>query len=308
MTKHYPFLDVSIDFNQDNLNLSYSKNIIDYQADGLVIGYVNLNEETRKPAWIYDGEKPLDWALPLINELKNSNKKVIISFGGGYGSDIEDLNSNELNNCFKEVCQLFKPNQLDLNLDSGLYSPESIDLIFKSVKELTKINDKLQISISLNITPSMGLGEEEFEIIKCAKENDINFIINGVFSDILNPDWANKLGDASIESIKQLIMQFKQVYPDSSEFDLYKRIAITPMIGLNNNSTMYTLEDSEKLSKFAYEHMLAYTSYSSLNRDHPSVNNDDSDNKFSSNNPKQSQDGQYTKLFVPTIKKDDRSI
>ncbi|KAN0055901.1 hypothetical protein ACTA71_011788 [Dictyostelium dimigraforme] len=295
---HMPFINVSTDIYWDDWenyqngrpNPKYSKQVVEYGVEGLILGFINLGPNGA----CWGQTTGLDWALPLVKDIQNENKKVIISFGGPSDGDISSSFSvDKLVETYSKVIEMYNPYGLDFYFGFS-FNCKNMALALKSV--LSKYPD-LVISLTTQATPN-GLEKSGLENLKVFNEQGINFIVNGLTMDFYGGVEKDKMGEAIIQSVTAIKDQLKTIYTSLSDAQLYEKIAFTPMIGLNNDLSLFTIDDAIKTASFAKSNSIAFISSLNLNRDNPS--------RFtyvdtkSSSNPNQTESGEYTKTFVET--------
>lgn len=75
------------------------------------------------------------------------------------------------------------------------------------------------------------------------------------------------LAQASIMSFNAAADQLATLYPDKSRDDVHRMMAITPMIGTNDDGSVFTLEDARTITRFARQRQIGRLSYWSYQRD-----------------------------------------
>lgn len=299
-----PFIDVTINalwsdwenYPAGRPNPLYSQQVKDWRVDGLILGFLTLSP-SRQACWAAQDTMPLDWATPLAQELKNAGKRVIISFGGAANSDISSVfNVSQLVETYETVINTLNADGLDFDLENGLFDAHKI---CEAAKNLQSEKPDITLSFTLPVMPS-GLTDAGMGIITLAKKAGLNFIINGMAMDYYDPAVDGAMGTAATAAANSIRDQLSTLYPSDSQEALNARIAITPMIGRNDDpSEMFTLADADLLGKFSATNKLSFLSMWSLNRDNPS--SADHADSVSSSNPEQTVAGEYSHHFVDAL-------
>ena len=82
------------------------------------------------------------------------------------------------------------------------------------------------------------------------------------------PDPENQMGYYAIESASSLHEQLSEIYSELSEEEVWQKIGVTPMIGMNDvTEEVFDLTDAQELVDFALENNLKELSMWSVNRD-----------------------------------------
>ncbi|SUY92934.1 Probable bifunctional chitinase/lysozyme precursor [Buttiauxella agrestis] len=300
-----PYIDVTINAEwsdwenhpQGRPNPIYYERALKWKVDGLVFGFLTLEESSKTPCWAASSAMPLDWAVPLAQELNSAGLRVIISFGGASNSDISThFNATELEEIYVSTIELYGASGLDFDLENSLYDAAKICLALKNVA-IRKPH--VAISFTLPTLPT-GLNQSGVDILKLAKKEGIEYGVNGMAMDYgdpyNNPDTATDMGKAAVDAALSISRQLAPIYPALNTAELLAKVAITPMIGLNDDGSMFKLDDINTLTRFAQINPLKFIGIWSFNRDNPSgytyVDLE------TSSNPEQKVPGEYSELFI----------
>ncbi|KAN0034634.1 hypothetical protein ACTFIV_001165 [Dictyostelium citrinum] len=295
---YIPFIDVSVNADWNDWqhypdgrpNPIYSKQAEQYGLNGLIFGFITLSSQ-QTPCWAAQPTMAIDWALPLANDIKPLGKNVIISFGGASNREIStSFSVDQLVETYSKVIESYSAYGLDFDLENGLYNVDNISLALK-----TLISKYPNIQISLTVpTMQSGLTDTGKGLVEAFKKGGFNFIVNGMAMDYYNQE--KEMGEAAIKAATSIKDYLKTLYPSLSDTELFAKVAITPMIGLNDDLTMFTIDDAAKVASFAKSNSMAFTSSWNLNRDNPSSFS--YVDLTSSSNPDQKEPGEYSKTFV----------
>lgn len=226
-----PYIDVSVNaewsdwqnYPNGRPNPVYSKQVIDWDVSGLILAFITLSVNNTA-CWAAQPTMPLDWAVPLAEDINFKDKKVIISFGGASNNDISTkFTVSELEKVYLEVIELYNAAGLDFDLENGLYN---LDKICDAIKLVQATKPDINISFTLPKMPE-GLVSTGLDIINKAKEKEINFIINAMAMDYYQGT-DNNMGEVAVDAAKNIKIQLGELYPTLTEQELYTKIAITP--------------------------------------------------------------------------------
>ncbi|KAF2069148.1 hypothetical protein CYY_009534 [Polysphondylium violaceum] len=297
-----PFIDVGVNvkhidwenYPDGRPNPIYSQQVIDYNLDGLVLGFISLST-SNTACWGNEPTMGLDWALPLVEDIQKSNKKVIVSFGGGSNSDISTKFSVEdLAHTYNQTIKIYNAYGLDFDLENGLYN---IDSICEALVKVVASNPSIKISFTLPTMPE-GLTSAGLAIVQKVKDSNLLFTVNGLAMDY-NQGETVDMGAKAIQAIDSIKSQLQTIYPTESEAVCYSRTAITPMIGLNDDLSMFSIPNAMDVGQYCLSKSAAFVSFWDLNRDNPSSFTDVE--MTSSSDPNQQKSGDYSKAFVQAI-------
>ncbi|CCV01928.1 Chitinase [Invertebrate iridescent virus 22] len=293
MVKVIPFIDTSINAVWDDWqnypngrpNPLYAKQAEIWGVDGLIFGFITLSAK-KKACWAAQDTMPLNWSLPLAKELALVKKETIVSFGGASNPDISsEFSIEELIQTYLDIIEMYNPSGLDFDLENGLYNADKISSAISVVKSKYP---ECNISLTLPTMPT-GLTNVGLGLVSTFKKGNFNFMVNGMAMDYYSPEAALNMGQAAVDAVKSITSQLVNL-------NQTPEVGITPMIGLNDDLSMFHLKDAQFLA--SQSNNLNFLSYWSFNRDNPS--------SFpyvdlqSSSNPEQKESGEYAKIFVKT--------
>ena len=157
----------------------------------------------------------------------------------------------------------------------------------------------MAISFALPTLPT-GLNPSGVEILRLAQNAGLEFSVNGMAMDYGDPDnnpaTETDMGRAAVEAALSISAQLLPLYLALSEAKRLAKVAVTPMIGLNDDASMFKLDDVNTVTRFAKLNPLSFIGIWSFNRDHPSSYT--YVDLESSSNHEQKVAGEYTQLFV----------
>ncbi|MBV7407003.1 chitinase [Enterobacter sp. ENT03] len=294
-----PYIDVTINaewsdwenYPAGRPNPLYSQQAIDWKVDGLILAFITLST-SRKPCWAAQDAMPLDWALPLANDLNAAGRKVIVSFGGAANNDISTaLSVDQLISTYQETIDHYHAVGLDFDLENGLYN---VTNICEALKTIQQNNPGVQLSFTLPTLPS-GLTGTGLSIIQNIVNAGLNFVVNGMAMDYYDPAYFPQMGKAATDAATSINNQLASLGVTGG----YQCVAVTPMIGLNDDLSMFTLDDASTVASFAKDKRVNFIGMWSFNRDNPSSYS--YVDLITSSNPEQKTSGDYSRTFVSGV-------
>ncbi|QQG29913.1 hypothetical protein JFY74_07740 [Pectobacterium carotovorum] len=177
---------------------------------------------------------------------------------------------------------------MDFDLENGLYN---INNILEALGTVQKNNPKIKLSFTLPTMPT-GLTTERLAIVQQAANAKLDFIVNAMAMDYDDPQYAHNMGQAAIDAAKSICAQLKNISINGG----YSKVAITPMVGLNDDLSIFKLADATMLATFAKEQSLGFLGIWDFNRDNPSSYT--YVDLTTSSNPEQKISGEYCQRFV----------
>ncbi|WP_074011711.1 hypothetical protein [Candidatus Sodalis sp. SoCistrobi] len=299
-TLFMPYLDVSVNakwdegeaFRAGRPNPLYAELAAALKTDGLTLSFITLGQDNT-PCWSGQTATPLDWAKPLTDALADAGLGFNLSFGGASNTDISSvLSEDELLEAYRQAIALYQPRGLDFDLENNQFD---IGKISAALARLQPDYPNVQLSLTLPTLPT-GLSPEQFALVEQLATANVDFIINAMAMDYFEPGVAGEMGQAAKEAAMNIAAQLETLYPDLSEKARFAKIGVTPMIGRNDDGTIFTLDNAFNVGAFAAQQGLSMLSHWSLNRDNPSDHGYvDSE---SSSNPEQRVTGEYTSSFL----------
>lgn len=299
-TKIMPFIDVTVNaewsdwqnYPNGRPNPLYSKEAAEWGVDGLIFSFITLSPG-KKPCWAGQDSMPKEWALPLANELKAKGLSSVISFGGAVNSDISTFFSVlELVDIYQDFIDMYSASGLDFDLENGLYN---LSNIMQALVTIQQNNPALTLSFTLPTLPT-GLTSTGLDIVERAKHAGLTFIVNGMAMDYYDPNYRNKMGEAAVDAATSIEAQMQSLHITGG----FANVAITPMIGLNDDNSMFGLNDTDTVAAFAREKGMGFLAMWDFNRDNPSSYQ--YVDLTTSSNPAQRTPGEYTRRFVSGVK------
>lgn len=296
-----PFIDVTINaewsdwqnYPAGRPNPLYFTQAVDWNVDGLVFGFITLSSSNNEPCWGAQPSMPLDWAKPLADDLNAAGKRVIISFGGAANADIStNYSVDELIDAYEATISTYNAAGLDFDLENGLFD---IDKITQALVSIQSSHPDVTISFTLPTLPT-GLTNVGLGIVSTAADAGLDFVVNGMAMDYYDANFAQNMGQAAIDAATSIANQLQKYYPSSSLDNMFERTAITPMIGLNDDLSIFTLSDASQVGDFARDNNLAFVGWWDFNRDNPSRYT--YVDLTTTSNPEQTVPGEYAKNFV----------
>ncbi|MGG4607959.1 glycoside hydrolase family 18 protein [Providencia sp. Me31A] len=298
-TKFGPYLDVSVDalwWPDSRPNPKYSSAAIKYKMDMLYLGFLTA-DINNKAAWSAQSATPINWAKPLCDELIAGGVDFAVSFGGAANNDISYVQTKEeLIKSYQEVINSLGANCLDFDLENGRYNE---DKIFAALQVIKSNNPQIKLSITLPTTTS-GLSSTGLLLIKKSFDAGLTMKVNGMAMDYYQGQNIN-MGEAVISTINGMKKQLSTIFTGLTDEELFSLIQVTPMIGLNDDRSLFKFQDVKLVSDFSKKNGVDLVSMWSLTRDKPGGSNQVAQ-PTNSGNPEQTKEFEYSELFTKYLK------
>ncbi|WP_338979253.1 hypothetical protein [Spiroplasma endosymbiont of Panzeria rudis] len=212
------------------------------------------------------------------------------------------------------------PLNLDLDIEGINFDSDHINemkVLFTTLTKMKRNNQNWNFSVTLPVMPTGLVGRDIENVIKIALEiyQKADLKVEDLFTiNIMAMDYGEIVGqevidkgltffDIAKQAIKSTANQYfeliKQYFPKSNLLltDVYQKLGITPMIGINDvNNNYFTLEDAKDLYNWAQTNKLANIRIWLLNRD----SNGKIDEVWGTNNHglKYLNEGDFTNVFT----------
>lgn len=298
-TLYLPYLDVSVNalwsdwqnYPNGRPNPLYAKRANDERIDGLMLSFITLSVQ-RTACWAAQPTMPISWVAPLTRELKANKRRVHVSFGGAANADIStQFSVEELEKTYLQVIDDLQADGLDFDLENGLYN---VERICQALQRVQAKKPHVMISFTLPVMPD-GLTSTGQAIVTTAKRYGLLFVLNGMAMDYYQAQYANQMGKAAEQAADSLAHYLDALYQGAPR----PGVAVTPMIGMNDDRSTFTLRDAKNLGRYARHAGLSFIGAWSYNRDVPSSSA--SVGILFSGNPEQRQTGEYGLCFMEGI-------
>jgi mannan endo-1,4-beta-mannosidase len=198
---------------------------------------------------------------------------LIISCGGASSPWIEATMSVErmvelLGNLFIKT----GAKGIDLDVEgTALHNTEHINNLNKAVAQLQKKIPGLYVSYTIPV------GDPQWESIEGPSQNLLkNAIENGVSINVVNLMLMDLYGDYSKRPLwGQLAINISEnakktltkIFPSRSESQIYNTIGLCPMLGTQDDLSIFSVEDAKTLARYAKEKNVGLYSFWAIQRD-----------------------------------------
>ena len=203
---------------------------------------------------------------PEISRAKSEGASVIISSGGAAGWPLAWTCSTQssIESGYKNILDSYGVNRLDFDVEgSAIADTAAAARQMQAMKDLKASYPSLQFSMTLPVMPT-GLTADGVNIVKAAKNAGIRIdVVNLMTMDYYQG--SQDMGAAAISAAQATLAQIQAV--DSGY--TYANIGITPMIGTNDDGSVFTLANAESVESWAAQHGIGRLSFWSVNRDQP---------------------------------------
>jgi hypothetical protein len=254
-----------------------------------------IDDGHKKPAW--DGRFPMESDLyqDQINEIRKRGGDVIVSFGGGGGTELAlvEPDATALEAKYQSVIDRYQLTWLDFDIEGDALDKSDVNQRRNAV--LTRLQAKnpgLIISYTLPVDPN-GIPKNGWLLLADAKSQGVKVYSANVMTMDYGAHFSKgkKMCDVAIASALKAREQCAGIDPAI-------QIGLTPMIGNNDEKgEVFTLVDAEALRNWAEtQPWICSLSFWASNRDNGKHTDRQDDNTTSG--IKQNR-WDFTKMFRP---------
>jgi hypothetical protein len=212
-----------------------------------------------------------------VTALRNSGGDVRISFGGANGSELATVctSPEQLAVAYQAAIDAYSATRIDFDVEgAALANAAANDRRAKAIEILqqnaAKAGKQLDVSVTLPALPQ-GLTQDGVNLLNNAQGNQLEFdsvnIMAMDYGDFAAPNPTGQMGRFATDAATATQAQLKSVFGFSDD-EAWHKLAVTPMIGVNDVSTeVFTPDDARTVARFVREKGLAWYAMWSATRD-----------------------------------------
>ena len=206
-----------------------------------------------------------------IAALEAEGGNVRVSFGGEDGNEIaQDCTSlSSLVSAYQSVINEYKLTYIDFDIEGAAVADTSaINLRNQAIAQLEQSDSGLQVSYTLPVLPT-GLTSQGVAILQSAKNYGASIAAVNVMAMDYGGSFPGDMATLAEQAATSTGAQVRSVWTTLSSAQALAKVAVTPMIGVNDAGTSetFTLADASALANWAKSNGLAWTSFWSATRD-----------------------------------------
>ena len=205
-----------------------------------------------------------------IASLRAAGGDVRVSFGGAAGTELAQscTSASALAAAYQSVIKQYSLTQIDFDVEgAAIADTASINLRNQAIAILESEDSNLQVSYTLPVLPS-GLTSEGVAVLANAKADGANIAAVNVMAMDYGSSFPGDMATLAEEAGTATMQQVKSVWTSLSTAQAYAKIAITPMIGVNDDSAeIFSVADASALASWAQTNGIAWLAMWSATRD-----------------------------------------
>jgi chitinase len=199
-----------------------------------------------------------------ISSAKAAGASVIVSSGGSGGEPISFTCTNQstIDAAYQAIINDYGTDQLDFDIEgAAIADTAGIDRTFQAMKDLKASNPGLNWSVTVPVLPT-GLDYNGTGLLADAQSMGVTIpLVNVMAMDYYQGDI--EMGNAAISAAQNTLTQMKAV---NSSYT-YANVGITPMIGVNDDGSTFTLADASSVANWASSNGIGRLAFWSVDRD-----------------------------------------
>lgn len=202
-----------------------------------------------------------------ISSAKAAGASVIVSSGGAGGEPISFTCTDQgtIDAAYQAIINDYGTNQLDFDIEgAAIADTAGIDRTFQAMKDLQGANPGLNWSVTVPVLPA-GLDYNGTNLLQDAQNMGVTIpLVNIMAMDYYQgkADYGDKAKDAANKTYGQV----NSIYPG------WASIAVTPMIGKNDDGQTFNQSDAQDLVSFAKSKHLGRLAFWETTRDRNACN------------------------------------
>lgn len=195
--------------------------------------------------------------------------QLIISFGGASGIYAEDqLSASDMVSQVSALIDSTGCKALDFDIEGSYLANVAInDKRSKIIATLQSKYPSLKVNFTLP-SDTNGLSSDGIACIENAISNGVVInIVNIMAMDIGGLPSGKSWGATACAMGDTTIAQLKSLYPAKTSAQLFAMLGITPMLGVNDDSSVFTPNDAKILGAYAKTNNIGLIAFWAINRD-----------------------------------------
>lgn len=205
-----------------------------------------------------------------ISALRSAGGDVRVSFGGASGTELAQscTSASTLAAAYQKVISAFSLKYIDFDVEgAAVADTASIGLRNQAIATLEANNPGLKVSYTLPVLPS-GLTSQGVAVLSSAKAGGVNLDAVNIMAMDYGASFAGDMAMLAEQAATATAGQIQSVWTSLSASQSLAKVAVTPMIGVNDvSSENFSVADAAALAGWAKSKNLAWLSFWSATRD-----------------------------------------
>jgi len=210
----------------------------------------------------------------MLSDVKSyiaAGGRLILSFGGADGPYLEDActDVSQIVSLITGLMQRTGTYNLDFDIEGSYVANNALNSRrIQALAQLQNTFPQLYISYTLPVDAKIGLDSNALNLLSQTLAGGVNInIVNIMTMDYGYTVSGKTMGDLAIESSEITVSQLKNIYTNKSTAEIYAMIGLTPMIGTNDDNSVFTIADAHQIATYATQNKIGLISYWAFQRD-----------------------------------------
>ncbi|MFG2226599.1 chitinase [Streptomyces sp. NPDC048644] len=202
---------------------------------------------------------------PKIAKAKAEGADVIISSGGASGEPLAFTctDQSKIDAGYQKEITAYGAKSLDFDIEGAAVADTAgVARQMTAIKDLKAKNSGLTASVTLPVLPT-GLTADGVNVLKAAKTAGVTLDNVNIMTMDYGQGTGTDMGAAAISASKATLAQMQSVDPSYT----YANLGITPMIGVNDDGSTFSLADAASVASWAASNGVGRMSHWSVSRD-----------------------------------------
>jgi hypothetical protein len=202
---------------------------------------------------------------PEIAKAKSEGGSLIVSSGGadGYSIPWTCTDQSTINSSLQNIVTTYGANALDFDIEgAAVADTTSAARLYSAMKTLKASNPGLVFSITIPVTPT-GMDNYGIGLVQAAHDAGVKIDVVNLMAMDYYAGTGEEMGTAAVNAAQGALAQMQAI--DSGY--TYANVGLTPMIGVNDDGSTFTVADANTVESFAASNGLGRLSFWSLTRD-----------------------------------------
>ncbi len=207
--------------------------------------------------------------LADVDAYRAAGGRVRASFGGAFGTYLENAcpDAGSLADAIIAFVDATQITDLDFDIEQGTTSSNAaINAMRGAALAQVQSQRGIRVTFTLPVNPD-GLNSLGRAVVQASVDAGVDV----AFVNVMTMDYGSgtDLGQVPIQSVDATAQQLQALFPGLTAADAYRRVGATPMIGRNDDGSVFSLDDANALIAHARASRVGLVSFWAIQRDEP---------------------------------------
>jgi hypothetical protein len=221
-----------------------------------------------KASWFGAYDAKSGWGKDQFDGIRAGGGKVKFSFGGASGIELAQACGSAASTAaeYNTVVTTYNASYLDFDIEGGgIGDTAVVNRRSQAIASVQRAHPGLKVSLTLPVLPE-GLTADGMNVVRSAINAGVTVdMVNGMAMDYYRGNI--DMGAAAMQVGRSLHSQLRSLYPAKTDAQLWAMVGITPMLGVNDDNSTFTLDNARSLVRFAQQNNVGMLSFWEMTRD-----------------------------------------